>query len=68
MARDRHKVNRDHRYSRMRRVGDRKMAPTASRTHQTRIEFESRPCSFTELAENERGERVIVRLNDTAHL
>ena len=32
------------------------------------VEFEFRPCSVTELTENEWGERVIVRLNDTAHL
>jgi len=31
------------------------------------IEFESRPCSVTELTENEWSVRVIVRLNDTAH-
>jgi 2,3-bisphosphoglycerate-dependent phosphoglycerate mutase len=32
------------------------------------IEFEFRPCSVTELTENEWSERVIVRLNDIAHL
>jgi len=32
------------------------------------IEFKFRPCSVTELTENEWNERVIVRLNDTAHL
>ena len=32
------------------------------------VEFEARPCSVTELIENEWSERVIVRLNDTAHL
>jgi probable phosphoglycerate mutase len=32
------------------------------------IHFEFRPCSVTELLENEWGERVLVRLNDTAHL
>jgi broad specificity phosphatase PhoE len=32
------------------------------------IEFEFRPCSVAELTENEWGELIIVRLNDTAHL
>ncbi len=32
------------------------------------IEFKFRPCSVAELAENESSERIIVRLNDTAHL
>jgi 2,3-bisphosphoglycerate-dependent phosphoglycerate mutase len=32
------------------------------------VDFEFRPCSITELAVSEWGERVLVRLNDTAHL
>jgi broad specificity phosphatase PhoE len=32
------------------------------------IEFEFRPCSVTKLTENEWSERVILQLNDTAHL
>ena len=32
------------------------------------VHFEFRPCSVTELVESEWGERVLVRLNDTAHL
>jgi hypothetical protein len=32
------------------------------------IDFETRPCSITELTENEWSERVIIRLNDTANL
>jgi broad specificity phosphatase PhoE len=35
---------------------------------QHRVHFEFRPCSVTELTENEWGERVVVRLNDAAHL
>jgi broad specificity phosphatase PhoE len=37
-------------------------------TTRHQVHFEFRPCSVTELVENEWGERVLVRLNDIAHL
>ena len=65
-ARDKINADSDHRYLRMRRVAIVKWRLRLPEPITYGIGFW--PCRVAELTENEWGERVIVRLNDIAHL